>query len=44
MDVSILAEQNPWWKGREHICEDYDILRWNEKRHRWNLSACRKII
>ncbi len=35
MDISILAEQNLWWKDPKAIEDDYDILRWKEKKHRW---------
>ena len=43
MDITILTEQNPWWKGREHISEDYDILRWNERKHKWVPKLLEKI-
>ncbi len=35
MEIRDLLEQNPWWKGKEHIEEDYDIIKWSEKRHKW---------
>jgi predicted AAA+ superfamily ATPase len=35
MDEKELFEQNPWWKGKEYIEEDYDIIKWNEKKYRW---------
>ncbi|WP_446753000.1 ATP-binding protein [Vulcanisaeta sp. JCM 16161] len=30
-----LEEFNPWWRGREYIDEDPDIIRWRNARVRW---------
>jgi len=35
MEIRDLFEQNPWWKGREHIEEDYDLIKWSEKKYKW---------
>lgn len=39
----MLAEHNPWWKDKHAIDKDYDILRWQEKRHRWVPAVLNKI-
>lgn len=28
-------DQNPWWKDKRLIEEDYDIIKWKEKRYKW---------
>ncbi|MAG02112.1 ATPase [Candidatus Pacearchaeota archaeon] len=35
MEIRELVDQNPWWKDRNAIEEDYDVFKWKEKRHRW---------
>src|SRR3989344_1544415 len=35
MEFEQLAEQNPWWKGKEFIESDFDLIRWGEKKHPW---------
>ncbi len=35
MDVRELFDQNQWWKDKGLIKEDFDIVRWGEKRRKW---------
>ncbi len=35
MDVRELFDQNPWWKDKGLIEDDYDLVSWREKPHRW---------
>ncbi|MBU4493349.1 MAG: ATP-binding protein, partial [Nanoarchaeota archaeon] len=35
MNLDILTEQNIWWKDKGLIEQDYDIIRWKEKKYRW---------
>ena len=35
MEIEILADQNPWWKGKEKIEDDYQIRNWKKKTYRW---------
>ena len=35
MDIANLAKQNPWWRGKEKIEEDYDIQKWNSAKRKW---------
>jgi len=32
MDISLLIEKNPWWKGKSYFKEDYDYSKWKEKK------------
>ena len=36
-DVNIqeLFDQNIWWKEKNLIEQDYDIVKWREKKHKW---------
>jgi hypothetical protein len=43
MDYEILSNQNPWWKGRERIEDDYDIQKWAAQKHRWVPKLIEKI-
>ena len=43
MEIAVLAEQNPWWKGREYIAEDYDIIRWKGREHKWEPKLLKEI-
>lgn len=43
MDIRTLAEQNPWWKDKNAVESDYDILRWKEKKYHWIPSIVGKI-
>jgi len=31
MEMDILIEQNRWWKDKNLIEKDYDIIKWKEK-------------
>lgn len=42
-DYEVLLEQNIWWKGKKKIQEDYDILRWKEKKINWEPKIIEKI-
>jgi hypothetical protein len=35
MDISVLVEQNPWWKDKKLIEEDYDIVKWKTRKYHW---------
>jgi len=35
IEITELFDQNPWWKDKEKIEEDYDIIKWKSKKHRW---------
>lgn len=35
MDISLLIEKNPWWKGKGYFKEDYDYSKWKEKKIKW---------
>jgi hypothetical protein len=35
MEKSLLLAMNPWWKGKEHIQEDEDYIKWDEKKVKW---------
>lgn len=35
MDIAILAEQNQWWKSKELIEDDIDIVKWEGKKLKW---------
>lgn len=35
MELQELFRQNPWWKDRNQIEADYDLVRWKEKKHHW---------
>ncbi|MBI5871984.1 ATP-binding protein [archaeon] len=35
MDTKELFDQNPWWKDKQLIEEDYDILKWKKMKYRW---------
>ncbi len=35
MDIGILVEQNAWWKDKRLIEEDYDIVKWKERKYHW---------
>ncbi len=35
MDRREIFEQNKWWDDKNAIEKDYDILKWNEKEHKW---------
>ncbi|MBI3413670.1 MAG: ATP-binding protein [Candidatus Aenigmarchaeota archaeon] len=35
--------QNPWWKDKNLIEEDYDIVKWKEKTHKWEPEIIEKI-
>jgi uncharacterized protein len=35
MELSILSQKNPWWKGKEHFEEDEDYRKWKEKQIKW---------
>ncbi len=43
MEIIELSEQNPWWKDREEILEDYDIIKWNQKKYHWIPDVINKI-
>jgi hypothetical protein len=43
MEIKQLAEQNPWWKEKEAIEKDYDIAKWQEKKHKWMPSILNEI-
>jgi len=43
MDERELFDQNPWWKSKGLIEEDYDIVKWKEKRCRWVPDMVEKI-
>src|SRR3989338_7353321 len=43
MQITYLVEQNPWWKEKEKIERDYDIIKWKEKRHKWVPNIVNKI-
>lgn len=43
MELAELIEQNRWWKDKSSINADYDIVRWNSKKHRWVPDIIRKI-
>jgi len=43
MDLRELFDQNPWWKDEKQIEEDYDIVKWREKKHRWIPQEIEKI-
>lgn len=38
-----LFDQNPWWKDKKLIEEDYDIVKWKEKKNRWIPDIINKI-
>ncbi|WP_243666226.1 hypothetical protein [Vulcanisaeta sp. JCM 16159] len=33
--IMSLEEFNPWWRGREYIDEDPDIIKWHNARVKW---------
>ena len=35
MEIDVLVEQNLWWKEKDLIEDDPDILKWKERKHRW---------
>ena len=35
MDIRELFEQNPWWKDRDAIRQDYTIQNWQERKYHW---------
>lgn len=39
----MLEIQNPWWKGKEHIEEDEDFIRWKTSSVKWIPSILEKI-
>lgn len=43
MELQELFEQNPWWKDKSEISNDYDIIKWNEKEYRWIPKIINKI-
>ncbi|MCD6476862.1 MAG: ATP-binding protein [Candidatus Aenigmarchaeota archaeon] len=43
MNIEILVEQNPWWKDKDKIEEDYDIQKWKEKDMHWEPEIINKI-
>lgn len=43
MDIDKLTEQNPWWKDKNLIEQDYDIQKWKEKKYRWIPSIINEI-
>lgn len=43
MEEQNLYEQNLWWKDRNLIEEDYDILKWKEKKYKWIPDVINKI-
>ncbi len=43
MNVTELFDQNPWWKDTNLVEQDYDIVKWNEKKYRWVPGIIEKI-
>lgn len=44
MELELLLEKNPWWKGPEHFeREDPDYLSWKEKKIRWIPKVIKEI-
>lgn len=43
MEMDILVEQNKWWKDKKLIEQDYDIVRWKEKKYKWIPSIIETI-
>jgi len=43
MEFSELTNQNPWWKDKSAIEEDYDIFKWKEKKYRWIPEIVEKL-
>ena len=43
MDLEILVKKNPWWLGKEHIKEDVDYRKWEEKKIKWTPEIVDKI-
>jgi uncharacterized protein len=43
MDVTELFGQNPWWKDKKLIEEDYNITKWKEKKFRWTPKLVNEI-
>lgn len=38
-----IFDQNPWWKEKASIEQDYDIIKWKEKKFRWMPDIVDKI-
>ncbi len=43
MKIENLARQNPWWKGKDGIVEDFDIQKWNGAKRRWVPDLISKV-
>ncbi len=43
MEINVLFEQNPWWKNKSLIEEDYDIQQWKDKKFHWAPAILEKI-
>ena len=43
MDIRELFDENPWWKDKKLIEEDYDLAKWKEKEYRWIPKIVNKI-
>jgi predicted AAA+ superfamily ATPase len=43
MQIEVLAEKNPWWKGKEYFEKDHDYLKWLEKKIRWMPKIIKEI-
>jgi len=43
MDINVLAEKNPWWKGTDYFESDTDYLKWLEKKIRWMPKLVKEI-
>ncbi|MEW5896927.1 MAG: ATP-binding protein [Nanoarchaeota archaeon] len=43
MELEKLAEQNPWWKGKEFVEKDYDLIKWKAKKCAWVPGFIEKI-
>ncbi len=43
MELVELFNQNPWWKEKSLIENDFDIIKWNEKKFHWMPELVRKI-
>lgn len=43
IEIQELFEQNPWWKDKNLIEHDYDIIKWKEKKYKWIPDLVEKI-
>ena len=43
MDIEKISQFNPWWKGKELIEKDFDIMRLKERKYSWFPNIIDKI-